>query len=160
MTLSIRPIQIEDNPILARIIRNVFEEFDAPRKGTVYEDSTTDKLYNYFHTEGAIGLVAEHNQKVVGCCGIYPTEGLDHQTAEVVKFYLQKEARGRGLGKILLEKSIENAKELGYKNLYIESLEQFNSAVSLYRKYGFEPLQKRLGNSGHIGCPLWFLKKL
>jgi putative acetyltransferase len=104
--------------------------------------------------------VAEWDHQLVGCCGIYPTEGLPPETAELVKFYLSPAARGRGIGKQLIEKSIQSARELGYKKIYLESMPQFSKAVDLYNKLGFTVLKKSLGNSGHTSCSIWMLLRL
>ncbi|MDR1672691.1 MAG: hypothetical protein LBS09_04420 [Bacteroidales bacterium] len=45
MVFDIRYIQEADNTALAQTIRNVFDEFDAPKQGTVYSDPTTDNLH-------------------------------------------------------------------------------------------------------------------
>jgi putative acetyltransferase len=158
--MKIRPVTPEDNPILARIIRRIFEEHDAPRQGTVYSDPTTDDLYGLFRAPGSVLWVAGHEGEVAGCCGIYPTEGLPEGYAELVKFYLAPSARGLGIGKELMEKCIESAKELGYTHLYLESLPEYDKAVSIYEKQGFISLDKPLGNSGHSGCNIWMYKKL
>ena len=105
--MTIRQVQKEDNLALARMIRGVFEEFNAPIAGTVYSDPTTDELYELFQIKKAVLWVAEENKNMLGCCGIYPTKGLPEDVAELVKFYLPKESRGKGLGKILMEKSSE-----------------------------------------------------
>lgn len=85
------------------MIRKVFEEFDASRLGTVYSDPTTDDFYNLFREPGSVLWVAEEKGEAVGCCGIYPTEGLDQGCAELLKFYLAASARGTGIGKTLLQ---------------------------------------------------------
>ena len=36
--MNIRPIRKSDNAELAKLIRAIFDEFDAPKKGTVYEE--------------------------------------------------------------------------------------------------------------------------
>lgn len=105
-------------------------------------------------------FVAEENGVILGCCGIFPTENLPENTTELVKFYLTKEARGKGIGKLLMEKCFDKAKELGYQQVYLESLPEFNKDVSIYEKQGFQYLEKALGNSGHSGCNLWMIKKL
>ena len=51
-------------------------EFNANKPGTVYFDATTDNLFELFQKEKSVYYVAEINGKVVGGCGIYPTEGL------------------------------------------------------------------------------------
>lgn len=159
--IEIRQIRQEDNADLARLIRNTFIEFDAPLTGTVYEDPTTDALYELFHASAASALfVAVKDHVTLGCCGIYPTQGLPKACAELVKFYLSPSARGKGIGKTLFERSIEEAKTMGYQTLYIESQPSFQKAVKMYEQYGFRYLDHALGNSGHDNCNIWMLKDL
>jgi len=158
--MKIRQVKESDNPYLSKMIRKVFEEHNAPKDGTVYSDPTTDYLYESFQIERSVLWVAENNNKILGCCGVYPTNGLPKQCAELVKFYLPKESRGKGIGKILMEKSIDWAEKFGYSELYIESLPQFSKAVNMYEKQGFIQLKNPLGASGHTSCNIWMLKSL
>ncbi len=160
MEKIIRELRKEDNFHLARMIREVFEEFDAPRSGTVYSDPTTDDLHALFREPGSVLWVAERNGEAVGCCGIYPTPGLGKACAELVKFYLAGSARGNGTGKALLQHSVDSARKLGYTSLYLESLPHFSRALGIYERLGFETLDKPMGNSGHTGCNIWMLKEL
>src|SRR5690606_7374760 len=117
---QIRAIRPSDNPTLAGIVRNTLAEFGANKPGTVYFDSTTDALYELFKQPGASYFVVEIDGKIAGGAGIYPTQGLPPDTCELVKMYLIPEARGLGLGRTLIEKSIELAKDLGYRKIYLE----------------------------------------
>lgn len=65
-------------------------------------------------------------------------KGLDNDCAELVKFYLKRKERGKGLGKKLILKSFQSSGEMGYKRLYLESLPQFLRAVSMYEKLKFK----------------------
>ena len=158
--MKIRQVKESDNPHLSKMIRKVFEEHDAPKNGTVYSDPTTNYLYESFQIEKSVLWVAENNNKILGCCGVYPTTGLPKQCVELVKFYLPKESRGKGIGKILMEKSIDWAEKFGYSEVYIESLPQFSKAINMYQKQGFIKLNNPLGTSGHTSCNIWMLKKL
>jgi putative acetyltransferase len=158
--MTIRKVRSADNQELAKMIRRVFEEFDAPRLGTVYSDPTTDDLHALFSEPKSILWVAESQGKAVGCCGIYPTTGLDKGCAELVKFYLAPSARGKGIGKLLMHRSIESARKMGYQSLYIESLPHFSRALGIYDRMGFKKLESPLGNSGHTGCDIWMIKEL
>lgn len=160
MDIIYREVQKEDNPFLAKVIRGVIEEFDAPRTGTVYSDSSTDALYQLFQEPNSIFWVAEKNGFPVGCCGIFPTEGLENGYCELVKFYISSDARGLGIGKELMLKSIQSAKEMGYDYIYLESLPSFSKAISMYKESGFNLIEKPLGNSGHSSCDVWMLKQL
>jgi len=158
--INIRSIQPNDNPDLALIVRNTLVEFGAANPGTVYFDPTTDTLYELFQTPKAAYFVAEANGKILGGGGIYPTEGLPKNTCELVKMYLHPEARGIGLGRTLIEKCLEIAKEKGFQQVYLETLEELHLALKIYAKFGFEYLKAPMGNSKHFGCGLWMLKKL
>ncbi|PZU87210.1 MAG: GNAT family N-acetyltransferase [Chryseobacterium sp.] len=161
MSVIIRENRKEDNEILAKIIRSCFHDFKVECTcGTVYSDPTTDDLYSLFKAEKSALFVAEENGLILGCCGLFPTENLPENTTELVKFYLTKEARGKGVGKLLMQKCIGKAKELGYQQVYLESLPEFSKAVSIYEKQGFRYLEKALGDSGHSGCNLWMIKNL
>lgn len=158
--VRIREVTKKDNEALAGIIRDAFDEHGAPQTGTVYSDPTTDDLFSLFQRPDAVLYVAESGNQIKGCCGIYPTDGLEPGYAELVKFYLMADSRGKGLGRMLMERSIESAIRLGYQYLYIESLPEFSKAVNMYRKLGFEMLSSPLGESGHPTCTIWMLKKL
>ncbi len=146
--------------MLVDLIRKVFREFKIDKPGTVYTDPTTDALYQLFQTPGSAYLVAEQEGEIIGGCGVYPTDGLPEGCAELVKFYLAAETRGQGIGYQLMQQNIALAKELGYKQLYLESFPELAKAVSMYEKAGFKPLPHALGNSGHYACNIWMLKDL
>lgn len=155
-----RNIEQRDNKELADLIRTVFREFKIDRPGTVYFDPTTDNLYELFRKSGSFYLVAEENGVIAGGCGIYPTPGLPEGCAELVKLYLLPAWRGKGIGRLLLEKCIDWAKRSGYKQIYLESLPELDKAVSMYLKSGFRHINHPLGNSGHFGCNIWMVKDL
>lgn len=155
-----RVIRETDNKELADLIRSVFREFGIDRPGTVYFDPTTDNLYDLFRTEGSVYWIAEENGKMTGGCGVFPTPDLPGGCAELVKFYLLAPWRGKGIGRTLMEKCFESAKQYGYRQLYLESLPELEKAVSMYIKAGFRFINHPLGNSGHFGCNIWMIKDL
>jgi putative acetyltransferase len=158
--VTIRNIQPQDNPIIAKIVKDTLAEFGANKPGTVYYDPTTDHLFELFQKEGAAYFIADLNDKVVGGGGIYPTDGLPADTCELVKMYLLPEARGMNLGRTMIEKCIAYAKEAGYKNIYLETMPELKQALKVYARFGFEYLKGPMGNSGHTGCSLWMLKAI
>ncbi|NLJ42421.1 MAG: GNAT family N-acetyltransferase [Bacteroidales bacterium] len=158
--ITYRNIGRNDNKELADLIRSVFREFGIDRPGTVYFDPTTDALYELFRIPGSVYWVAEANGSLAGGCGIYPTPGLPDGCAELVKFYLLPQWRGKGIGRTLMEKCFDSAREEGYRQLYLESLPELHKAVSMYLKSGFRQIPHALGNSGHFGCNIWMVKDL
>jgi putative acetyltransferase len=117
-------------------------------------------LFDVFQVSNATYFIAEINGSVVGGSGIYPTDGLSENTCELVKLYVASEARGKGIGKLLLNECIDEATALGYSSMYIETMPELTNAIEMYKKNGFKFIPKALGNSGHVGCDLFMLKDL
>ncbi len=158
--ISIRKIEPTDNVALAKIIRDALTEFKANKPGTVYFDDSTDHLYELFQQEKGIYNVAIDNDQIVGGGGIVHTTGLAMDTCELVKLYLSPAARGKGIGRALMQKCLEEAKNAGYKKVYLETMPELISAIPLYEQFGFTYLTGALGNSGHSGCDIWMIKLL
>lgn len=159
--MKLRFIQQSDNQHIAKIIRDTLAEFGANHPGTVYFDSATDTLFEVFQKPKSVYYIAESNEgKIVGGGGIFPTEGLPPDTCELVKMYLLPEARGIGLGKRIIEKCLQTAKDNGFGKVYLESMPELKQAVKVYEKFGFTYLCSPMGNSGHFGCDLQMIKIL
>jgi putative acetyltransferase len=157
---SIRPIGAADNLAIANIIRNILTEFGANKPGTVFYDPTTDNLYKLFSARDSAYFVAEWEGKIVGGCGIFPTPGLPDGCCELVKLYLLSQARGQGLGLLLMEKCFQKAIDFGFQQIYLETMPELHNAIGLYEKAGFSYLSGPMGCSGHFGCDLWMIRNL
>jgi len=157
---TIRKIIKEDNKAIAVIIRSVLAEFNANKPGTVYYDPTTDDLFTLFQTPRSAYFVAKINNEIVGGSGVFPTPNLPEGCCELVKIYLSPAARGKGIGKALMQECFTTAKELGYSSMYLETMPELSTAVGMYEQMGFTCLKGPLGNSGHFGCDIWMIKEL
>ena len=158
--IELREIQPQDNQELARIVRDTLTEFDSAKPGTVYFDSTTDNLFEVFRRERSRYFVAFGDDKMLGGAGIFPTASLPPDVCELVKVYLLPESRGIGLGKKLILKCLDAAREFGYEKIYLETTPEMKIAIPLYERLGFQYLEHALGNSGHFGCDVWMIKNL
>ena len=158
--MLIRKIIANDNSAMADIIRNSLLEFNAAKPGTVYFDETTDHLSDSFTEKKSAYFVIEINNEIAGGAGFFPTTGLAENTCELVKMYVSKKFRGNGYGQTLLEKCMEEARNEGYKKMYLESMPELKNALSMYEKNGFEYIHGSIGNSGHTGCEIWMIKDL
>lgn len=159
--MIIREIEKKDNKQAASIIRDAFIEYGLPKTNTVYDDSRTDSLFEQFKSNPGSRLwVAEDNGIVIGLCGMFPTEGLPIGWCEIVKFYVAKSARGRGIGKKLFDITCSTAKDLGYTTAYLETFPELTGAISMYKHMGFRAIDKQMGNSGHTATSIWMIKYL
>ena len=96
------------------------------------------------------------DEKVVGCGGIGPLAGGDDSTCELRKMFFLPATRGIGLGRRLLSLVMDEARKRGYTACYLETLDRMWRANKLYRKSGFELLDKPLGETGHDACDRWY----
>jgi putative acetyltransferase len=159
--MTISPIRKENNPEIARVIRSVLEEYGVNKPGTVYTDPTTDELYELFESQvKAAYWVVEIGGRIVGGSGIFPTKGLDSNCVELVKIYLLKEHRGKGIGEELMRLCTLEAKNMCYEKIYLETLPELHNAIGLYEKMGFKKIDQPLGDSGHFACDLWMIKEI
>lgn len=158
--MIIRKIQAKDNAAIAKIIRDSLLEFGAAKPGTVFFDESTDHLCEAFTQKRSIYFIIEKDNEIAGGAGIFPTEGLPVNTAELVKMYIAKKFRGNGYGQTLLEKCMDEARKEGYEKLYLESMPELTNAIAMYDKNGFTPIRAPMGNSGHTGCDVWMIKHL
>ncbi len=148
----IRLIRPADNPAVAQIIRQVMTEFGAVGCGFSIEDSEVDSMYEAYSTSGSAFYVIEHNNRLQGCGGIAPLTAGEPGVCELRKMYFLQELRGSGLGSRLLAILLKAARDAGYTNCYLETMDNMSRARQLYLKHGFQPIEKPLGNTGHGSC--------
>lgn len=158
--IILRTIEPEDDYLIAAIIRQSLAEFGINRPGTVYYDACTDHMYELFQKPRSIYYIAEHNNEILGGAGIFPSDGLPSNTCELVKMYLKKNARGAGLGKMLMDNCTRFAVSQGYTTIYLETMPELARAINIYEKAGYSYLPGPLGNTGHYGCGVWMSKAI
>jgi len=159
-TLEIRPIQLSDNFAIATIIKETLIEFDGNKPGTAFNDISLNNMFETYNRKNAVYFVALLNNTIIGGCGIQSLDGDDSNTCELQKMYMSPQARGKKIGKKLLEKCIKFAKEANFEKCYLETFPHMSTAINLYKMNGFNSINKPMGNTGHGACDVWMLKDL
>ena len=160
MNYIIREIESKDNLKIATVIRNVFEELNAPKVGTAYADPHLNTLFEVYQAENEIYFVVEKDEIILGGCGIGNLVEPEFKICELQKMYLAKEARGKGIAKELMQKCLTFAKQVGYDKCYIETLPFMKDAQKLYVKSGFTYIDGPMGATGHNACDVFMIKDL
>lgn len=156
----IRPIRPQDDEAVAAIIRDVMASFGATGPGYSSSDAEVDAMSAAYDGARAAYFVLELDGRVVGCGGIAPLDGADAATCELRKMCLLPVARGRGLGRMMLDRCLAAARGRGYRRCYLETLTAMDAARGLYVKAGFRKLSAPLGSTGHSGCNQHYLLEL
>ncbi|GAA3588982.1 GNAT family N-acetyltransferase [Flavivirga amylovorans] len=159
-TIVIREIQFGDNEQIEQIIRDCFHEFKIPLEGTAYTDEETPKMFESYQNSNDVYYVIDDNGEILGGGGVKPLKDFETDVCEIQKMYFSPKVRGKGYGKLMFEKCLNFAKELGYRQCYIESAPQLKAAIHIYESYGFKHLEAGLGNTGHYSCGVWMIKDL
>ncbi|WP_340561754.1 GNAT family N-acetyltransferase [Streptomyces sp. GSL17-111] len=99
-------------------------------------------------------LVARVGGEPVACAGV---RGLDGDTAELKRMYVASAARGRGVGKALLDAAEEAARRLGATRLVLDTRAELVAARRLYERRGYAEVPPYNANdmAGH-----WYAKPL
>ncbi|MDN5503483.1 MAG: GNAT family N-acetyltransferase [Comamonas sp.] len=80
-------------------------------------------------------LLAREGDTVLGCAAL---RSVDESTCEMKRVYVRPAARGRNLGRLLVEAILIEAKLAGYSRICLDVLPEFTAAQTLYESMGFE----------------------
>ncbi len=78
--------------------------------------------------------IALYDGALAGCIGL---RKIDEQNCEMKRLYVRPQFRGNRIGDYLIQKIITDARKIGYSSMLLDTLPFLQSAIRLYRKYGF-----------------------
>ena len=131
---KIRPAVNEDSGEIKSLIFGILNEYNLSSDPESTDLDLDDIEGFYTNKNGLFDVVVNPDGNIIASTGLF---WVDETTCELRKMYLLKEYRGMGLGKFLLNHSIEAAKKLGYKKVVLETASVLKEAIGLYEKYGF-----------------------
>lgn len=143
--IAIRRAVLEDCPRLLELIRELAEFELAPHEVTVTPQHFEDSGFGPHPVWWA--FVATVAEKVEGFALYY----IRYSTWKGQRLYLEdlivtKEMRGKGLGKLLFERLLQEAKDGGFSGMVWQVLDWNEPAINFYKKYGAEI------DSGWLNC--------
>jgi putative acetyltransferase len=130
-----------DIPAIRAVLYTVRDEYGVLAEIGANDPDLDDLELNYFQRGGDFEVIEDATPRIVGCAGLYP---LGQQRAELCKMYLEQSARGRGLGRQLLENALAAARRGGFVEVWLETNSTLAEAIALYLRYGFQPVQADL----------------
>lgn len=153
---DLRPIIEQDDLQVAQVIRTVMPEFGADGPGFAIHDPEVNAMTLAYDRPRASFFVVTRLGRVVGGAGVAPLDGGPPDTCELRKMYFLPEARGLGLGRVMLQRCLQRARAIGYRYCYLETLERMSEARRLYEASGFVRIDGPRGDTGHPSCDTFY----
>ena len=83
-------------------------------------------------------LLAEQAGQLAGCVALHK---LEDGICEMKRLYLRPQFRGKGLGRVLADRIIAEARQIGYQHMRLDTVEPvMKDAVAMYRRFGFREI--------------------
>lgn len=136
--MLIRSATNADAESIRTLVFGVLGEYGLLAEHEGVDADLSDIEGNYIARGGLFDLVFDDAGQLIGAVGLYPRGG---GVAELRKMYLAKHARDRGIGKMLLERVLLCARELGLGRIELETSSKLVEAIGLYKRYGFKPFR-------------------
>lgn len=138
---AVRGAKASDAAPVRAIVRAVLAEYGLPPDPHGIDRDLEDLDAHYFSRGGTFLIAVAADGTVVGSCGVAPLEG---STWDLRKMYLRADARGHGLGKRLLARSLAFVRSRRGKRIELETASVLREAIGLYERAGFKPLHRPL----------------
>ncbi|NWJ51708.1 MAG: GNAT family N-acetyltransferase [Bacteroidetes bacterium] len=126
----------DHGPAIHQLIAEVLGGYGIYHVRPEYVDQDIDDLdTNFFNNNGYFWVVENGVGTLIASVAIYR---IDDHTCELRKMYLKVNEQGKGIGRMLFQTAIAKANELGYTKMGLKTNSKLQTAIAMYKKYGFE----------------------
>jgi ribosomal protein S18 acetylase RimI-like enzyme len=134
--IKIRKATESDKPAVWEIIKSVIAGGDTY---VFSPDTPESEMISYWFSSEKFVYVAEDNGETLGTYWIKANQpGLGSHVANGA-YMVSPKAKGKGIGRLMAEHSLEEARRLGFKAIQFNFVVKSNEvAVRLWQKVGFE----------------------
>ena len=136
MVSAIRPAQKGDMDLVRVLFREYADWLQFDYCFQAFEQELADLPGACVPPKGGLWL-ADVGGEAAGIAAVQP---LTDAACELKRVWLREAFRGRGLGKHLVLRSIEEARSAGYRTVQLETLTRLTEARALYAQLGFQPV--------------------
>ena len=129
-----RPATNADRSVIESLVFCVLREYGLEPDPAGTDADLSDIEAVYAGAGGMFDVLMDGAGEVIGTVAVFR---VDSRTCELRKMYLARGARGRGLGRMLLEHALQRAAVLGFRRIVLETASVLREAVALYESRGF-----------------------
>ncbi|HEX2466369.1 MAG TPA: GNAT family N-acetyltransferase [Thermoanaerobaculia bacterium] len=92
---------------------------------------------DYAPPRGRLLLARTGDDEIAGCIALRP---LDDERCEVKRLFVRLDHHGGGIGRLLIERLVDEARAIGYRTMVLDTLPQMQAAQHLYQAFGFRDI--------------------
>jgi len=133
--MELRAASNQDRPAIERLVFGTLREFNLAPDPDETDADLRDIEATYRKRGGCFDVLMSDAGEIVGTIGLYR---VSKTMCELRKMYLDKNIRGQGHGRRLLEHALTRARELGFTRVILETADVLKAALVLYERYGFK----------------------
>lgn len=127
-----------NTPELINEITHLFRDYEKWLNVSLcfqgFEEEVNTLPGKYAPPDGRLYIV-KYNDRFSGCIAL---RKIEDGICEMKRLYLKEELRGKGIGNLLVTRIIQDAKDIGYKTMRLDTIkEKMPKAVEIYTKHGF-----------------------
>ncbi len=120
----------------------VNQEFNANFVAATFLEDSMQRLDDFMPPSGLL-LLAYADGQLAGIGGL---KKLEHGIGEIKRMYVRPALRGKGVGRALLARLLEQARRAGYRSVRLDSSRFMTEAHRLYRSAGFKDVDPYEGS--------------
>src|SRR5262245_25434664 len=129
------------------IVRDLFREYEKELNEDIcfqsFEAELKDPLKKYGPPGGDL-MLAYWNEEVAGCIALGKMK--ETGACEMKRLYVRPAFRKNKIGRILIEELLNSAKERNYEKMRLDTFDKLQSAVHLYKQFGFQNISPYYNN--------------
>jgi ribosomal protein S18 acetylase RimI-like enzyme len=136
--ITIRRVTTSDLPQLLTLLDLYYTEWD------IWQRDDSDKVHTDLQTPGLGFFIAAPEttpQELAACVLLRPLPSIT-SAVECKRLYVAPDFRGHRLASLLMDAAESAARDAGLLWIYLDTKPEFDTAIALYRKRGYEEVPR------------------
>lgn len=140
--MTIRLADVSEMDVIRELFREYATQIIINLCFQGFEEELAGLPGKYGPPKGAL-LLADAGNAIAGCVAVRPIEA---DACELKRMFVRPEFRGHGVGRALAEAAIQQATNMGYRQMRLDTLTSMTHAIALYRALGFKEISQYCEN--------------
>jgi putative acetyltransferase len=137
MATIVQALRDQQLELIGALFREYEDGLGVDLRFQSFEEELADLPGKYAPPRGRL-LLALDDEAPAGCVALRP---ITDDVCEMKRLFVRQPYRGRGLGRALATRIINEARAIGYRRMCLDTLRPLRAAMRLYESLGFKKRQ-------------------